>query len=141
MIPGLGRSPGEGNANPLQYSCLGISWTEEPDGLQSMGSQRVGHKFVTKQHQQHGVKTMEGVGFSVSNTLCLGCVFSWVSQAWSSTNSDSLDDCVSGHLYYSSLEMCNPCTCEEAKSFQVTFLHHHKLSPGKKAMFAFLGHT
>ena len=22
-IPGLGRSPGEGNGNPLQYSCLG----------------------------------------------------------------------------------------------------------------------
>ena len=22
-IPGLGRSPGKGNANPLQYSCLG----------------------------------------------------------------------------------------------------------------------
>ena len=22
-IPGLGRSPGEGNHNPLQYSCLG----------------------------------------------------------------------------------------------------------------------
>ena len=22
-IPGLGRSPGEGNDNPLQYSCLG----------------------------------------------------------------------------------------------------------------------
>ena len=31
-IPGLGRSPGEGNGNPLQYSCLensmdrGTSW-------------------------------------------------------------------------------------------------------------------
>ena len=43
-IPGLGRSSGEGNGNPLQYSCL-----ENPmDGfsrgrLQSMGSQRVGH--------------------------------------------------------------------------------------------------
>ena len=41
-IPGLGRSPGEGNGNPLQYSCL-----ENPmDGgawLASMGSQRVGH--------------------------------------------------------------------------------------------------
>ena len=24
-IPGLGRSPGEGNANPLQYTCLGNS--------------------------------------------------------------------------------------------------------------------
>ena len=22
-IPGLGRCPGEGNGNPLQYSCLG----------------------------------------------------------------------------------------------------------------------
>jgi len=24
-IPGLGRSPGEGNGNPLQYSYLGIA--------------------------------------------------------------------------------------------------------------------
>jgi len=23
LIPGWGRSPGEGNDNPLQYSCLG----------------------------------------------------------------------------------------------------------------------
>ena len=23
LIPGLGRPPGEGNSNPLQYSCLG----------------------------------------------------------------------------------------------------------------------
>ena len=43
LIPGLGRSPGEGNGNPLQYSCWRIPWTEEPGGLQSMGSQRVGH--------------------------------------------------------------------------------------------------
>ena len=43
-IPGSGRSPGEGNGNPLQYSCLErVPWTEEPGGLQSMGSQRVGH--------------------------------------------------------------------------------------------------
>ena len=26
-----------------------IAWTEEPGGLQSMGSQRVGHDLVTKQ--------------------------------------------------------------------------------------------
>ena len=24
-VPGLGRSPGEGNGNPFQYSCLGNS--------------------------------------------------------------------------------------------------------------------
>ena len=23
LIPGLGRNPGEGNGNPVQYSCLG----------------------------------------------------------------------------------------------------------------------
>ena len=32
-MPGLGRSPGEGNGNALQCSCLGNSWTEEPGGL------------------------------------------------------------------------------------------------------------
>ena len=32
-IPGLGRSPGKGNGNPLQYSYLEIPWTEEPGGL------------------------------------------------------------------------------------------------------------
>ena len=36
-IPGSGRSPGGGNGNPLQYSCLENPWTEEPGGLQSIG--------------------------------------------------------------------------------------------------------
>ena len=27
LIPGSGRSPGEGNCNPLQYSCLKSPWT------------------------------------------------------------------------------------------------------------------
>ena len=43
LIPGLGRSPGEGNGNPLQYSCQRIPWTEKPGGLQCTGSQRVVH--------------------------------------------------------------------------------------------------
>ena len=46
LIPGSGISPGEGNGNPLQYSCLGNPWTEETGRLQSMGSQRVGHDLV-----------------------------------------------------------------------------------------------
>ena len=39
-IPGSGRSPGGGNGNPLQYSCLRNPMEEEPGGLQSMGSQK-----------------------------------------------------------------------------------------------------
>ena len=26
LVPGLGRSPGEGNSDPLLYSCLGSPW-------------------------------------------------------------------------------------------------------------------
>ena len=39
--PGSGRSLREGNGNPLQYSTWEILWTEEPGGLQSMGSQEL----------------------------------------------------------------------------------------------------
>ena len=48
-IPEWRRAPGEGNSNPLQYSCLenpmdrGAWWA-----IHSMGSQRVGHNLVTK---------------------------------------------------------------------------------------------
>ena len=37
LIPGLGRSPGEKNGYPLQYSCLENSMDRELCGLQSMG--------------------------------------------------------------------------------------------------------
>ena len=40
-IPGLGRCPGGGHGNPLQYSCLENLMDEEPGRLQSMGSPRV----------------------------------------------------------------------------------------------------
>ena len=55
-IPGSGRS-GEGHGNPLQYSSWRIPWSEEPGGLQSMGSQRVGHSWGDLAHKQeaHGL--------------------------------------------------------------------------------------
>ena len=43
LISGSGRSPGEGNGNPLQYSHLENFMDREACWLQSMGSQRVGH--------------------------------------------------------------------------------------------------
>ena len=42
LIPELGRSPGEGNGNPLQYSCLENSMDRGTwQAIQSMDSQRV----------------------------------------------------------------------------------------------------
>ena len=54
LIPRLGRCPGEGNGNPLQYSCLEnpideIPWT---GGLPSIRSQRVGYDLTTEQQPQ-----------------------------------------------------------------------------------------
>ena len=39
-ISGSGRSPGEGNCNPLPFSCLGNPMDRGPGGLQSMGLQK-----------------------------------------------------------------------------------------------------
>ena len=44
LIPGLGKSPGEGNGNPLQYSCL-----ENPT---DRGAWKVTVHGVTKSHSR-----------------------------------------------------------------------------------------
>ena len=62
LIPGLGRSPGEGNGNPLQYSCLenSMDW-EAPQSLvgyspwgrkESDTTERLHFTLVTEQQQQ-----------------------------------------------------------------------------------------
>ena len=45
LIPGSGRSSGEGNGYFLQYSCLENPMDKETGRLQSMESQQVGHDF------------------------------------------------------------------------------------------------
>ena len=47
-IPGLGRSPGGGNGNPLQYSCLG-NGQRSLVGYSPWDHKRVGHNLATKQ--------------------------------------------------------------------------------------------
>ena len=46
-VPGSGRSPGEGNGNPLQYSCLENCMDRGPWQATAMGLQRVGHHWDT----------------------------------------------------------------------------------------------
>ena len=74
-IPGLGRSPGEGNSNPLHEMDM-EPWTGAIDiGLQSMGSQRIGHDWVcvcvhTHAHtHNHILYHIQFNGFKV----CIGC--------------------------------------------------------------------
>ena len=51
-IPGLGRSPEEGNGNPLQYSSLGKSHGQRTlVSYSPRGHKRVRHDLATKQQQ------------------------------------------------------------------------------------------
>ena len=47
LIPGPGRSPGEGKGNPLQYSCLGNPMGREALEATVPGVARVGHDLAT----------------------------------------------------------------------------------------------
>ena len=62
-IPGSGRSPGEGNGYPLQYSSLRIPWTEEPGRLQSIGFQKVRYGLVTNTFHTEISKEYENVPY------------------------------------------------------------------------------
>ena len=52
LIPGLGRSLEKEMATHSSILAGRISWTEEPGGLQSTGSQTVGHDWATKPSTQ-----------------------------------------------------------------------------------------
>ena len=51
-IPGSKRSLAEGITTHSIILAWKIQWTEEPGGLQSTGSKRVGHDWVTEQHSR-----------------------------------------------------------------------------------------
>ena len=63
LIPGSERSPGEGNGNPLQYSCLENpmdrgAWQAMFHGVEK----RVDHNLLTKQQKQQSGKKDTFIG-------------------------------------------------------------------------------
>ena len=70
-IPGSERSPGGGNGNPLQYSCLlNPMRTEESGGVQSKGLQRVGNDWSNLAHK-HIYK------YNHTNNIQNACMHAW----------------------------------------------------------------
>ena len=78
LIPESGRSPGEGNGNPLQYSYLENSTDRKPGRLPSTGSQEL---ETTEQliKQQHPILTTfpPVICFNFSSSCT-----SWEQRAW-----------------------------------------------------------
>ena len=72
-VPGLGRSPGEGNGNPLQYSCL-----ENPVdiGLASYspwGNKRVRHDLAKNEADGPQWKRCSAMDVSVGESKIQSC--------------------------------------------------------------------
>ena len=74
LIPGSGRSPGGGNGNPLQYSCLGNPMDRGVWQVKSMGSQKSQTWLGGWAHMQAGV--YQNICFHVSvQWCCLHCYY------------------------------------------------------------------
>ena len=54
-VPGSGRSPGEGNGNPLQYSCLG-----NPMDREETSRSPCGRKELDMTEQPNNKKSLKG---------------------------------------------------------------------------------
>ena len=60
LIPGSGRSPGEGNGNLFQYSCLENPMDRGDYGVESMNWQRIRHDWATNTSPGQGC--FKGIG-------------------------------------------------------------------------------
>ena len=74
-IPGLGRYPGEGNGNPLQYSCLENSmdrgtWWATVNGLQRVGMAEGLTLSLSKQFQKEMFSKISLFPRLISYTRC-----------------------------------------------------------------------
>ena len=58
-IPGLGRSPGERNGNHSSALAWEIPLTEEPGGLQSMGSESDTTSQLNNKNREKQIKTLK----------------------------------------------------------------------------------
>ena len=75
LIPGLGRSPGGGNGNPLQYSCLKNSmdrgaWWATVHGVAKMTEQWSAHtQYILIERRKGMLASAGALDYSVDPTL------------------------------------------------------------------------
>ena len=69
LIPGLGRSPGEGKATHSSILACNVPWIEKLDRLPSMWSQRVRHYWVTEHTYTDKNNALKKKCFTNNNSL------------------------------------------------------------------------
>ena len=88
LISGSGRSPGEGNGNPLQYPCLEKPMDRGAWHLEDMSSKRVGHDWVTITFSRTFWPNVRKVKWSLVG--CHGVAHSWTRLKQLSSSSSNL---------------------------------------------------
>ena len=93
LIPGLGRSPGDGNDNPFQYSCLknpmdrGASWTTVHGTHKESDMAEHKHKDGEGLWREHGVaiahKGLSEKGLSLIMSFRWFISIYWCFASWS----------------------------------------------------------
>ena len=97
-IPGLGRTPGEGHGNSLQYSCLENPVDGgKPGGLPSMGLQRVRHDWATKHSTAQVLSSSLVYREDITYTALL---FAFFSQQWTMNNGFSCQKIKIMHYHF-----------------------------------------
>ena len=71
MIPGWGRSPGEGNDNLLQCPCLGNPMDRGAWQVIAHGVARVGHDLATKPPPHQSCAPPQSLGISNAHKMNL----------------------------------------------------------------------
>ena len=79
-IPGLGRSPGEGNGNPLQYSCLenpmdGGAWRAIVHGVAKSWTRLSDFTSFRASSTLTGVGVLACSPASLPHAVCFGVIF------------------------------------------------------------------
>ena len=91
----------EGMATDSRILVWRIPWTEEPGGLQSMGSQRVRHDWVTKHSTAWTVRQSVLFGNALGTVICSTCL--WRSQLGSHQKVHTLEVAITNILVILSL--------------------------------------
>ena len=93
-IPGSGRSPGEGNSNPLQYSCLGNSMEREVWWVTVHGVTRVRHDWSSWAHMHPNIYLFKVYNWMIFNIFTRVCDHHCL--VWFTFLNDSSGCCVDG---------------------------------------------
>ena len=108
-IPGSGRSPGEGNGNPLQYSCLGNLMDRGAWWATLHGVTKVRHDSAKPPHQQQHIRSPCVLCCNVWN-------FPWLSRTPDASLPLCLSSCLQGPKCFTQPPTHFHCCSQKAKN-------------------------